>query len=106
MQFGRFVAGVQGSVGLYDFTSPFLEAYASLRAGVLATDNLLLYGLVGIGHDGDFAGVINAMILGGGAEYAVSQNLTVKVEGTVWRELGAPFDYFSVVGGVNWYVGN
>jgi len=106
MQFGRFVAGLQGSVGFYDFTSPTLEAYASLKAGVLATDNLLFYGIVGVGYDGDVGGgILNSMILGGGAEFAVSQNVSIKVEGTVWRELGTPFDYFSVVTGLNWYVG-
>lgn len=103
MQFDRFVVGLQGSVGVYDFASPTLEAAASARAGILAGDSLLLYGIVGIGYDGCCGGV---MTLGGGAEFAVSQNVTIRVEGVVWKELGTPFDYFSVTAGLNWYVGN
>ncbi len=102
-QISQFVLGAGVEVGVYDFSGLVFEIYGTGRAGFLVTPNLLLYALAGLGYDTDFGG---AMMLGGGVELAVSQNLTVRFEGTFWRELGTPFDYVSLTGGLNWYVGN
>ncbi len=105
VQFNRFVFGLEAEIGAYDFTGLTFEAYGVARLGVLATDNLLLYGLAGIGHDGAWPGILNSMILGGGAEYAVSSNLSIVAQAAVWKSFGSPFDYLSLTGGLNWHFG-
>lgn len=102
----RIVLGVEGTVGFYDLTDPYLELYANGRAGVLITEDLLVYALAGIGLETllPFSPTY-AMMLGGGAELAVTDNLSLRADAAFWRELGTAFDYLSLTAGASWYLG-
>ena len=102
----RVVLGVEGTVGFYDPTDPYLELYAYARAGVLATDNLFLYTLAGIGLETDLPlDPDYALMLGVGAEFAVTDRLSLRADALFWREFGDVFDYLSLTGGLSWYLG-
>lgn len=102
----RFVVSIEGTLGFYDVSDPYLELYANARAGVLATDRIFVYALAGIGFESDLPiDPDYAMMLGGGVEFAVSNNLTFRADALFWRELGDVFDYLSLTAGVTWYLG-
>lgn len=102
----RFVFGLESTVGFYDLTDPYLELYGFARGGVLATDNLFLYLSAGIGLETGLPfNPDYALMIGGGAELAVSDHVTLRADAMFWREFGDVFDYLSLTGGVSWYFG-
>ena len=74
---GRLLYGVDARVSLYGFGPPSLyEVIARARAGFLLGDRLLVFGAAGIGlADGPFG-----FELGGGAELALGQRLSIRAE--------------------------
>jgi opacity protein-like surface antigen len=102
----RLVLGGEIVLGAYDFTPPpvFFEVYGLGRAGFLVTDRALLYAAAGAGYDFGGAGAW-AMLLGGGAEFALNDRMTLRTEALAYRLFGDPFTFLSVTGGVSFYLG-
>jgi outer membrane immunogenic protein len=80
--FNYFLAGgevaVQG-LGLGDGAAPTSYGQVLARAGVLVTDNTLLYGAAGYGIDLGTPAETDALV-GGGLEYAVTDNVLLRAQ--------------------------
>lgn len=91
----HWVGSVEGD-GLYylDGSSDW-EVFVNGRVGYLVTDDLLLYKIAGIGRfsDGDII-----YQLGAGAEFALTDNITVRGQVTGHQAIGLPFSAGYVVG--------
>lgn len=77
----------------------FGEFYGVGRLGMLANDSTLLYALAGIGMDDG----TNAYIVGLGAEYALTDSLTLRGQVYGGADLGATPDYVQGTLGVSWH---
>jgi len=91
----RWVAGVEAD-GLYYLNgSGGWEVFANARLGYLVTDDVLLYKIAGIGR---YSGGDILYQLGVGAEFAVTDNVTVRAQVAGHQAIGAPFSTGYVVG--------
>lgn len=100
---GNFVGGVEGRIGA-GFGGP-AAFYGSLnaRAGFLATPNLLVYGVGGVGYIPAVTTVIYTF--GGGAEYAIGNGVSVFGEARALGAIGAGCCGVSLQAGVNYHIG-
>lgn len=77
-----FLIGIEGSFdALTDGDISFGEAFVWGRAGVLVTPEVLLYGVAGVGVEfelEDNADSTSAYQLGGGVEFAVADNISIR----------------------------
>lgn len=99
----RFIVGGEIAAGGYVggiYPDPVFEAYGIVRGG-LRFDRAFLYASGSVGFDLVFG---PSYTLGGGAEFAVTDNVTLRADAQLWADVGTPFDYFSVTAGVNWYL--
>lgn len=99
----RFIVGAELAAGGYvggAYPDPVFEAYGIVRGG-LRFDRAFLYASGSLGFDLVFG---PSYTLGGGVEFAVTDNVTIRADGQLWANVGTPFDYFSVTAGVNWYL--
>lgn len=97
----RFVLGVEGAFGLWDFDDLAVEVGGTVRAGVLATDTLLIYALGGLYYDfyaEEFAG-----LAGGGVEFAIAPHVTYRTEMAFWLQPGSSPE-LSLTGGFTWQI--
>ena len=103
MRFGEhFMASLEATAGVYDFSGVVFEGYLTPRLGFVM-DRLFVYASASIGYDSDFG---LSYMLGGGVEYALTNQLSIRADAQMWADAGTPFDYVSVTGGFNWYFGH
>lgn len=90
----RMVAGVEGE-GLYylDGSSDW-EVFLNARLGYLVTDNVLLYKIAGIGRFSDGDSIYQ---VGAGAEFAVTDAITLRGQVTGHQAIGLPLSGAYVV---------
>ena len=98
----HFAVGLEATAGVYDFAGITFEAYATARAGFLLS-RAFLYASASVGWDASFG---LAYMFGGGVEFALTDNLAFRTDAQIWAEAGTPFDYVTLTGGLNWYLGN
>lgn len=86
------VGGEVAIEGVFDTPDTYAYGSALARAGVVLTDELVAYGAVGYGSDFDAAtGSGDHILAGGGLEFAVSDNMSVRGQYLYgWEQSGAP----------------
>ena len=98
---GSFLFGAEASIGVW-WDGGFSPVHVTLtaRGGLLVGDNLLVYGEAGFWRYFSGASTCPCAIFGLGAEYAISNSLSIFAEaktlvGFSWLQIG-----------INWHLGN
>lgn len=94
------VAGLEFQGSYVAKEQPSFDALALGRVGVKVSDQMLAYGAVGGGR----AGEDGVYALGGGVEYGVVSNLSVRGEGLAVGEWGSGVDRGKLSGGLLWHL--
>jgi opacity protein-like surface antigen len=104
-QMGRGVLGMEVTAGIWDFDDPSWEIAVRARGGVLLTDTILIFGLVGYSHD--YYNDDNALDLGGGLEVGLGENISLRFDAYLWFDGdGYGVEDMAINIGVNWLLGN
>ena len=102
--FGRLLAGVEFRAGVIDnFGDLAFEGGATVRAGVILGDRVLVYAEVGLGT---VAFNEPFWTFGGGVEIGIGRSLSVFAEAAVRDYIGEDGLEFMILGGVNFHLGN
>ena len=98
---GNFLFGAEASIGVW-WDEEFSPVHVALtaRGGFLVGDNLLVYGEAGFWRYLAFANDCPCAIFGLGAEYAISNSLSIFAEAKTLTEV-----YWLQIG-INWHLGN
>jgi outer membrane immunogenic protein len=98
---GNFLFGAEASIGVWWDGGPSpVHVALTARGGLLVGDNLLVYGEAGFWRYLAFSSTCPCAIFGLGAEYAISNSLSIFAEAKILTE-----EYWLQIG-INWHLGN
>jgi opacity protein-like surface antigen len=103
VQLDQVVLGAEGRVAYYidDTFPPGFVAGASVRAGYLVSEDVLLYGSAG--YDRFSPGALYSN-LGLGVEFNVTESLSVDLEAKRWWQVFGPYTANTLSASLNWHL--
>lgn len=102
--FDMFVLGGELAVDYIFDTPDFAYAEATIRAGVILTPEILLYGTAGYGSELDAAGSGDHWLAGLGAEFAVAESVSLDARYVYgWAQAAGDSDIHKFTIGANFH---
>ena len=103
-QMGRGVLGMEVTAGIWDLDDIGWEMAVNARGGVLLTDTILIFGLIGYYYD--FYNEWQYFSLGAGLELGLGEHISLRFDGVLYKYYGYNIEDLTMNIGVNWHLGN